>query len=202
MILRIFIFLAIPFFLQAQVADSVIKKMQKKFATIEDLKADFRQSIYSVPNVESIVFEGKFYYKKENNFAIILPRRDIISDGESVWNYDKTQNKVVISEFDNENTTFSLNKIIYSYPEKCDLSLVRNSTDSFIIKAIPNDLDINFKEAYLTVSENYLLDKVEIIDFNNVKYIFELFSTKINQKISDSFFQFAPSTEVEVIDLR
>lgn len=200
MILKIFIFFAIPFFLQAQVANSIIKKMQDKFASIQNLKADFRQSIYSVANVESVVFEGQFYHKKENSFAIILPKRNIISDGKSVWNYDKIQNKVVISEFDNENTVFSLNKIIYSYPKKCDLSVI--SSNSFIIKAIPNNLDINFKEAYLTVNKNYLLSKIEIIDFNNVKYIFELFSTKIDQKISDRLFQFTPSNEVEVIDLR
>ncbi len=202
MIVRVLIFLIIPFFLQAQNVDEVVAKMQTKFTTIQNLKANFSQTISSSQNTSSINFEGEFYYKKKNSFSIILPKRSIISDGKSIWNFDKTNNKVVISEFDISNTTFSLNEIIYSYPEKCDLFLIKNEKNTFIIKAVPNDLEENFKEAYLTMNNNYILNKIEIIDFNNIKYTFKLFSIVINKIIDDSVFQFIPLNEVEVIDLR
>ena len=202
MIVRILLFFIIPMLLQAQSADDVITKLQSKFATIQNLKSNFSQTIQSAQNTNSINFDGEFYYKKENSFSIILPKRNIISDGESIWNYDKTQNKVVISTFENENTTFSLNEIIYSYPKKCDLSVIKNDGNIFIVKAVPNDSELSFKEAYLTINSNYILNKIEIIDFNNIKYTFKLFSIKINQKIDAEIFQFSPSNEVEVIDLR
>ena len=202
MIFRVLIFLIIPIFLQAQSADEIVKKLQSKFATIQNLKSNFSQTINSAQSENSINFEGEFYYKKKNSFSIILPKRNIISDGESIWNYDKAQNKVVISAFSNENTTFSLNEIIYSYPEKCDLSVIESNKNIFIVKAIPNDLELSFKEAYLTINNNYILNKIEIIDFNNIKYTFKLFSIKINQKLDNAIFHFAPSDEVEVIDLR
>ncbi|MDA3860330.1 MAG: outer membrane lipoprotein carrier protein LolA [Melioribacteraceae bacterium] len=202
MILMLLIFIVFPLSLYAQNGDEVIKKLQDKFATIENLKADFSQTINSTQSQKSIHFEGEFYYKKENSFSILLPKRSIISDGESIWNFDKTQNKVVISTFDNNNITFSLNEIIYSYPEKCSLSLKSSEENSFIIKAVPNDLDVSFKEAYLTINSNFLLTKIEIIDFNNIKYTFQLFSTEINQKIDDIIFKYLPTDEVEVIDLR
>ena len=202
MITRMLLFLVIPMLLQAQNADEVITKLQNKFTTIQSLKSNFSQTIHSAQNTNSINFNGEFYYKKENSFSIILPKRSIISDGKSIWNYDITQNKVVISTFENENTTFSLNEIIYSYPEKCDLSLIKNDGNVFIVKAVPNGSELSFKEAYLTINSNYILNKIEIIDFNNIKYTFKLFSIKVNQKIDNAIFQFAPSDEVEVIDLR
>ncbi len=202
MIIRLLVFLIIPIFLQAQNADEVIKNLQDKFATIQNLKSNFSQTIYSSQSIQSINFEGKFFYKKENSFSIVLPDRDIISDGISIWNYDKKQEKVVISELESGNVTFSLNEIIYSYPKKCNLSLLETKESNFIVKAMPNDIALTFKEAYLTISNNYILNKIEIIDFNNIKYTFQLFNIKINQNLSDSIFNFVPSDEVEVIDLR
>jgi len=202
MIIRILMFLIIPIFLHAQNADEVIKNLQDKFATIKNLKSNFSQTIYSTQSIQPINFEGKFYYKKENSFSIAMPDRDIISDGVSIWNYDRQQKKVVISTSDSDNTTFSLNDIIYLYPEKCDLSLLKTQEINFIVKAVPNDVALTFKEAYLTISKNFILNKIEIIDFNNIKYTFQLFDIKINTDISDTMFNFVPSVEVEVIDLR
>jgi outer membrane lipoprotein carrier protein len=202
MIFRIMVLLVIPYFIQAQDANEVIKKLQNKFDTIKNFESNFSQTITSAQGQESINFDGEFYFKKENSFAIVLPNRSIISDGESIWNYDKSQNKAVISIFENDDATFSLDKIIYSYPEKCKLSLIKNGENNFIVKATPRNMELSFKEAYLTIDKYFILNKVEIIDFNNMKFIFALHSTKINENIDNSKFQFTPTNEVEIIDLR
>lgn len=202
MIFRFLLLLIIPIAFYAQSADDIIDKMQKKFDKIDNLKSKFSQTIYSNQSIKSLHFEGDFYYKKENSFRINLPNREIISDGKSVWNYDKKGRKVVISEADFEEASFSLKEIIYTYPKKCDLSLLDSESGKYYIKAIPNDFELNFKEVYLTINNKYLLSKVEIVDFNNMKFIFELFSIKLNQNIDDKLFQFLPVEEVEIIDLR
>lgn len=202
MIFRIMVLLVIPYFIQAQDANEVIKNLQDKFDTIKNIQSDFSQTITSTQSLESINFDGEFYFKKVNSFAIVLSNRSIVSDGKSIWNYDITQNKVVISTFENDDATFSLNEIIYAYPEKCDLSLIKNEENKFIIKATPRNMKLSFKEAYFTIDKNYILNKVEMIDFNNMKFIFALHSTKINKKIDNTKFQFIPTEEVEIIDLR
>ncbi len=202
MIFRILVLLIIPITFYAQSADDIISKVQKKFDKIDNLKAKFSQTIYATQSMKSIHFEGEFYYKKEDSFIISLPNRKIISDGKSVWNYDEMENKVVISDAEIDETSFSLKEIIYSYPKKCDLSLVESNSEKHYIKAIPNDLELSFKEVYLTINNKYLLSKVEIVDFNNMKFIFELFSISLNQNLDDKLFQFLPTDEVEVIDLR
>ena len=202
MIFRFLVLLIIPITLYSQSVDAIIDKVQKKFDQVDNLKAKFSQTIYSNQSMEPLHFEGEFYYKKEDSFNISLPSRKIISDGKSVWNYDEREKKVVISEAEFDEASFSLKEIIYTYPEKCDLSLVESESGKYYIKAIPNVLELNFKEAFLTINDKYLLSKVEIVDFNNMKFIFELFSIKLNQNISDELFNFLPSEEVEIIDLR
>ena len=202
MIFRFLVLLIIPITFYAQSADEIIDKAQNKFDKIENLKAKFSQTIYSNQSIKSLGFEGEFYYKKENSFRITLPNREIISDGKSVWNYDKKAIKVVISEADFDEASFSLREIIYTYPAKCDLLLVESNSGLHYIKAIPKDSELNFKEVYLTITNKYLLNKVEIVDFNNMKFIFELSSIKLNQNIDDNLFQFLPTEEVETIDLR
>jgi len=202
MIFRFLVFLIIPITFYAQSADDLIDKVQNKFDQIDDLSAKFSQTIYSNQSMESIHFEGEFYYKKEDSFNISLPNREIISDGKSVWNYEESEKKVVISDAEFDEASFSLKEIIYSYPEKCDLSLVENNSGKYYIKATPKASALNFKEIYLTINDKYLLSKVEIVDFNDMKFTFELFSIKLNQNISSELFQFLPTEEVEIIDLR
>ncbi|MCK5456440.1 MAG: hypothetical protein KAI45_04880, partial [Melioribacteraceae bacterium] len=50
--------------------------------------------------------------------------------------------------------------------------------------------------------EEVIIEKVEITDFNNMKFIFELDSIKLNTKLSEQLFNFKPTEGVEVIDLR
>ncbi|PIQ08996.1 MAG: hypothetical protein COW71_08950 [Ignavibacteriales bacterium CG18_big_fil_WC_8_21_14_2_50_31_20] len=200
--LKLLFFFVIPILVYSQNANEVIKNLQDRFTQTQTLQAEFSQTIYSNNNNKLNSLSGKFYFKKENNFAIILQNRDIVSDGISVWNYDKTQKKVVISPFETGNTAFSLNEIIYSYPEKCELTLIDNNDNNFTIKSIPNNSEYSFKEAYITINKNYLLNKIEIVDFNNIKYAFELFFIEINPKIDEEKFQFNPPKEIETIDLR
>lgn len=200
MVIRILSILLLPFVIIAQDANEVFQQLQNKFNNIQDITAEFNQSIISSNN-SKIIIKGKFNFKKENSFSILMDGRDIISDGISVWNYDKNQNKVVISLVDSENNSFSLTDIIYSYPEQCNLKLV-DIGEYFIIKAVPKETTLSFKEAFLTIDSNYILTQVEITDFNNVKYLFKLSDIKLNSELEDKLFKFIPPNEVEIIDLR
>ena len=202
MLYRILFLLIIPISFYGQTANDAIKKVQEKFNEIDYLKADFSQTIQSVKSSDSFNFEGKFYYKKEDSFRIELPNRTIVSDGKSVWNFDEKQNKVVISDAEFDEASFSLKKIIFTYPQKCDLTLMKSEINSLYIKAVPTDLGLSFKEAYLSINNKFLLNKVEIVDFNNMKFTFELFNIKLSKNLNNDLFQFQSSSEVEIIDLR
>ena len=90
---------------------SVVSKLQDKFLSINTLQADFTQSSSSGTSIK-----GKFLFKKENNYRIILASNIIISDGETIWNKDIERKKVVISNVDEDPLAFSLSDYILYYP--------------------------------------------------------------------------------------
>lgn len=202
MLMKLFLMMLFAITLNAQTADEVIQKFQTKFSTVEDLKANFTQKIVSSLDEAPITLTGKFYFKKENNLRIEIKNRIIVSDGSIIWNYDQTANKVIISEYDSDYTSFSLPEIINSYPVKCKKEKISNQSGLTVIKLTPNDDQLNFKEALISINKNDIIEKVKIIDFNNMVFIFELDSIKLNTKLSGQLFNFKPTEGAEVIDLR
>ena len=202
MLMKLFLMMLFAITLNAQTADEVIQKIQTKFSTVEDLKANFTQEIISSLNETPITLTGKFYFKKENNLRIEVKNRTIVSNGITVWNDNQTMNKVIISNYEGDYTSFSLPEIIISYPGLCKKEIVSNVSEFSVIKLTPNDNQLNFKTALISVNKNDIIEKVVITDFNNMKFTFELDSIKLNTKLSEQLFNFKPTEGAEVIDLR
>lgn len=188
--------------INAQTADEIVQKIQTKFSTINDLKANFTQKVYSSEGKKPTVLTGKFYFKKDNSLRIEVKDRLIVSNGATVWNFNKSTNKVIISNYDNDYTSFSLPEIINSYPGMCDKQIVKRMPGVTELKLTPKDDRLNFKSVLISVDKDDVITKVEITDFNNMKFVFELDSVKLNNKLSGQLFNFEPSEGVEVIDLR
>jgi len=188
--------------INAQTADEVVRKIQNKFSTIDDLKANFTQIIYSSGKNTPTVLKGKFFFKKVNNLRIEVKDRLIVSNGTTVWNFDKSNNKVIISNYDNDYTSFSLPDIINSYPDLCSKEIVGKKAGITEVKLTPNDDRLNFKSVLLAVNNNDVIERVEITDYNNMRLVFELDSVQLNNNLSGQLFNFEPTEGVEVIDLR
>ncbi len=202
MLMKLFLMILFATTLNAQTADEVIQKIQTKFSTVEDITAKFTQKIISALDETPITLTGKFYFKKENNLRIEVENSVIVSNGITVWNDNQTMNKVIISNYEGDYTSFSLTEIINSYPGLCEKEIVSNASGVAVIKLTPIDNQLDFKTALISVNKNDFIEKVQISDYNNMKFIFELDSIKLNTKLSRQLFNFKPSEGVEVIDLR
>lgn len=200
--LRILIILFIPLLISAQSAEEIVKNIQNKFDTIEDLKADFIQKINSSASDKPVSLQGKFFYKKGNKFRIEVRNRFITSDGSTVWNYDNSTDKVVISNLDDEASSFSLEKIVYEYPSKCEVQKSESGSDNYSLILNPKNSDLFFKSAIITTDKSYIITNVVITDFNGTEFIFILNSVKINSNLSSKLFIFSASEGTQVIDLR
>ncbi len=178
------------------------KKRANDLVDSGDITAKFTQKIISALDETPITLTGKFYFKKENNLRIEVENSVIVSNGITVWNDNQTMNKVIISNYEGDYTSFSLTEIINSYPGLCEKEIVSNAAGVAVIKLTPIDNQLDFKTAHISVNKNDFIEKVQISDFNNMKFIFELDSIKLNTKLSRQLFNFKPSEGVEVIDLR
>ncbi len=182
----------------AQNEDSLLKKVQDKYNSISSFSANFIQ--YSK---NSSKLSGKFLYKKENNIKIETPNSLIVSNGSSNWNYNKKQNKVIITDYDESDASmFSFNKIIFDFPSKSRVEQTKENDKSVLIITPNENSDLNFAQAKLWINNNDLIVKLEIKEKNDSQIIFELSDYKLNLNLADSQFSFTPPEGSKVIDLR
>lgn len=183
---------------------SVIKNLQIKFNTVQDFKSSFKQTINNSFDDSELTLSGTFYYKKKNKFKIDLKNILLVSDGISIWNFDKRLNRVVINKIDENQSFLNLDDIINNYPELCTSNLLKDNSDGkfYAVSLKPKNNNLEFESATLWIDKNYILTKIKILDSSGSEYFVELTNIKLNQNLSDAEFVFITPEACKVIDFR
>ncbi len=176
--------------------NELLKSVQSKYNSINTLSVNFTKTSGSKED-----FSGKLYLKKENKLRIELKNNTIVTDGETFWNYNKKENKVIINNYDTEEPTeLSLNNFIQVYPSKSNvISGEEGGYETLTLE--PKNSELNFNSAKLYINNDNLVEKV-IIDSNSGKSSIVLSGYKLNPDIPDSEFSYSPAKGIKVIDLR
>ncbi len=177
--------------------NELLKAIQSKYNSINSLSVNFTKSS---GNKED--FSGKLYLKKENKLRIELKNNTIITDGETFWNYNKKENKVIINNYDAEEPTeLSLNNFIQVYPSKSNVTSGEDGKYKTLTLEPKSAAELNFNRAKLYINDDDLVEKV-LIENNNGESIVTLSGYKLNQDIPESEFTYSPAKGIKVIDLR
>lgn len=196
------IFISLLFFFYsfigfAQDAESVLKSLQNKFDSIRDLSADVSQKSNGKSSVS-----GKMFFKKTNNLRIEFGNQTIVADGQTTWNYNKKDKKVIISNYDETGSgLLSINYLIYDYPADCNLSLSSEGNKQILLLK-PKSKKNNIGEVKLYITKENLIDKAVISNQATGTMEVSFLNYKLNQKISDSYFFFTAPEGTTVVDLR
>ena len=184
----IFIIASFSYSIAQENANEVLKNIQNKYDSINDLSAQLTQSVNQKVNLK-----GKVFYKKENNLRFEFDNMLIISDGETSWNYNKKQDKVIITNYENEgNKILSIRQIIFEYPEDCELSTFESEGKKGL-ELIPKDDTFSFTSVKLLIDSEYLITKVLIDDPATGKIQIDLSDYQLNKNLPESYFLFTPS---------
>ncbi len=175
----------------------LMQAIQEKFNALTDLSANFTQSVNGSTN-----FTGKVYYKKNDKIRFELTKILIVSDGETNWNYNKKENKIIISSYDEEDAgLLSIERIIFEYPEECKLStyMVENQE---VLMLVPQTSTFNFNSVKLWINDDNLISRVLIDDPAAGLVQIDLTNYSVDKNLPDSKFTFTPPEGSKVIDLR
>jgi outer membrane lipoprotein carrier protein len=194
-LLVLFIFLCTIGFGQDS-TNNLLKSVQSKYNSIKSFTVNFTKSSGSKED-----FSGKLFLKKENKLRIELKNNTIITDGETFWNYNKKENKVIINNYDeSEPSELSLNSFINNYPAKSNVSSGEEGNLN-TLTFIPKTSDLNFNSAKLYINKDNLVEKV-VVKSTSGNSTISLSGYKLNEDIPDSEFIFSPPKGMKVIDLR
>ena len=178
-------------------AVKVLNDLQTKFDTIKDLSVEFTQTGNGKNKLT-----GMLVFKKENKLRIDTKNFIIVTDGITSWNYNKKQNKVIISKYDeNDPGVFSINELVYELPAESDIEL-SNENGQNVLTLTPNSYNYSFDSAKLWLNEDNLISKVVLNDaaIGIVKVKFSNY--QLNQNLKDSEFSFTPPEGSRIIDIR
>jgi outer membrane lipoprotein-sorting protein len=196
-LLLVIILMSFSVSIAQNIANDVLINIQNKFNSISDLSAQIAQSVNDKVNLK-----GKVLYKKENLLRFEFENMLIISDGETSWNYNKKQNKVIITDYENEgNKILSIRQIIFEYPEDCELSTFE-SEGKRVLELIPQDDIFSFNSVKLFIDSENLITKVLVDDPATGTIQIDLSNYQLNKNLSDSYFIFSPPEGSQVLDLR
>jgi outer membrane lipoprotein-sorting protein len=180
-----------------QSSESVLKALQNKFDSINDLTTDVAQKSNGKLNLS-----GKMYFKKDNNLRVELGNQTIVADGKTSWNYNKKDKKVIISDYDEAGSgLLSINYLVYQYPTECDLSLSSEGSKQILILK-PKSNKNNLGEVNLYITKENLIDKAVISNTASGTMEIAFSNYKLNQNLSDSKFSFTAPEGTTVVDLR
>jgi outer membrane lipoprotein-sorting protein len=171
--------------------------VQKKYNSLHDFSAGFKQVLNDKTSLA-----GKVYYAKGNKYKMELINSTIISDGITIWNYNKKQKKVVINNASESEQNFSIDNILNDYPSKSAVTLEKEDNLDVLVLIPLKDKYLNFKKASITIKPDFLIERVLIENVSAGNSVLRFSDYKLDQNLSDSMFSFSPPEGTTVIDLR
>jgi outer membrane lipoprotein carrier protein len=192
-----FLFFTINCGIAQSEAEELLTTIQNKFLSIKDLSAQLTQSINGKVNLK-----GKVFYKKENHVRFEFDNVLIISDGETSWNYNEKQDKVVITNYESDGgKILSIRQLIFEYPENCELKAFETGGKRNL-ELIPKDDMFSFNSIKIFTNSDNLITKVMVDDPATGNIQIDLYNVELNKNLPDGYFQFSPPEGSQVIDLR
>ncbi len=179
---------------------TVVSNIQKKYASINDLRSPFTQETRIKDLEEKILSSGKVWFKKPAmmKWQYEEPWKDtIVSDGKKVWYFDSQENQVAETEFDSVWTgsigSYTVISILEDLDRLFDVRLGAGSTDEQgnILLDLKQKNQEQSKQVTIAVDpKTYALRKIIIGDVFGNTTIIELGTAEVNLGIPDSFFTF------------
>lgn len=178
-------------------ADDVFTTVQKKYADGASMRVKFL--------IKSEDLRGSLALKRGNKYILELGGRTIICNGKTVWNYDRAQKKVVISDFRDTPDNISPERIFMNFPRthKPSLSTEKTSTDLLLTltPAKARDQMSDMQRVGLRLTQDIRLKGIAIFDGSTL-HEWDITDIKPDAGLTDSVFEWKPPQGVQVIDLR
>ncbi len=190
----------------AQSSAELVEQLRAKYDQVELMRARFTQRITSpfgdiLPeNRGSLILEG-------NRYRVETAIQTFVTNGETTWIYDASEKQVLINDFVDDETTFSISNFLdnfHSDYEVLNTSVVHmDGAKHHLLRLQSLVNDAFFKEVSIWMREaDHVITRLKVIDVNDAVLEFTLDNIEINPQLEADPFTFTPPNDAEVIDLR
>jgi len=207
----IFLFLLLPTIVYPITVDQLLHQLQKRYASLEDLKANFYQSTIfqtlGALNRHEVKARGIFYLKRPNmmRWEYERPQKQlIISDGKKIWVYLKEDRQVMVGDAKSVLDKRLLSSFFMNtkeIKEEFDITIKRKD-GQIRLTLIPKVAQPNLKSLDIWLKEdNYQIIKVYTVDLYGNATTIVFIKISYNLGLPNSLFHFTPPKGIEIIKM-
>lgn len=190
-------------------AKQILDAVSAKFKTFTSVQAGFS---YKVEDAKGKIMSTKTgtVWMKGNKYKVSFGGQEIFSDGNTIWNYDKSTNEVTINNVDASGSSLTPQKLFTNFYDKDFLYLLNGEKKigSKIIQEIemtPTDKSKPFHKVYLQVDKSAkTIYSTKVLENGGNRYTYTVSNMKTNAPLPDNQFLFDKKKYpgVEEVDLR
>ena len=175
--------------------DTVFSKIKSIYKNAQSIYIEFSDNV--TPNK---------YYKlktmKGNKYSLIGNNRKIFCDGKTLWNYNAIDKNVIISNFDGDMTSFTLDCFFFKVLPNLIPTYLTTKNKNYILELQNNNNFFDIKTVKLILSKDLKTIKNIEVNSNNGSFFWHIkkINTKIKFKAKE--FEFVIPKNTEIIDYR
>ncbi len=188
-------------------AESLVSKIQKKYDSAKNATITFTESIqFGATKIEQN-FRGTLVVRKGNKYRVEMERQTVVTDGKSIWSFNKTTNQLFVDRYEEDPRTISPDKVLVSLPDRYTPAIlgkeILGKKETTIVKLLPREEDSHIRGIKVWVdTDQWIMRKVQVVDASDNQYTYTADETTFDTGVPDSLFSFSPPPGASVIDLR
>jgi outer membrane lipoprotein carrier protein len=207
--MRIFlsiVLIAGSLFSQQPSAADVLEKIRSRYQQMNDAAATFTQTVKLRYSKNGQPMSGTVKIKKGNKYRVETQQQIIVTDGVTVWMYTPKTKQVLVDRFRANRQPFSPDKFLLGLPSDFTSESVVTNDSQFVLTLVPKAGNVIYSSiASLTVwttEEQWLVNKIEIVEKNGTSKIITLTDIQFNKGIADAAFRFSITSDMHVVDMK
>lgn len=191
---------------QAQSADQVYQRLKSTYHTINAVRAEFTQTMSSSYSDESATSSG-VVVMQGNKYRVETQAQTLVTDGNVTWVYLPGDGQVLINDYIEDETTFSMNDFLLNQADQYRATKVTTTLlggqKHYVLTLTPKSQDSFFTEVLLSMRDrDNLVTRLQVKDVNGTTMVFDLKNIQLNPKLDGNVFTFQPPKNVEIVDMR
>ena len=199
---------------EAITPNAAMKQLSGQYRRVETLQANFREVFEWELTRETIEREGTLAVASDNRFRIDTPEQLLVSDGESIYRYDRVNARVIIEPVGTGGSTLLPRRLLLDFGDDFRAVELTETTvagrDGIRLEIVPCDPDAALIEKvilWVTTPENpgqdiWIIHRLKLTDMSGNHTTYFLSDIRLNQPIDPEATSFIPPEGVELFDLR
>jgi len=184
----------------------LLQKLQDRYDNLASLEVEYTQEVHSGVFSSVQKTSGKMYFAKQDKFRLQTDDQAIVSDGKTLWVYNKANEQVTIDKLDETLDLVRPSDYLFAFRESYSSVLLPDTTidkkQCAVVRLVSDNKDEFIQQMTLYVTENDLLTvRAVYLDVNGNTVVVDFDKARIDEDLPSDTFIFKTPRGVEEVRL-